>query len=67
MQNTTVWALLLAPFIGGLIWWLLLMPGRLVSRWLWRVLPEGRLRRVLFAKTGVLDPDKTGIKMPEGP
>lgn len=49
-MDSKLWAALLAPIIGGAIWWLLLRPGRIVHDWLWRKLPDGRLRRILFQK-----------------
>lgn len=67
MQKETIIALVLAPIIGGAMWYVLLLPGRYVSRWVWKYMPEGRLRNLLLKKNGVLDPDKTGFKLPPGP
>lgn len=47
-MTPTLWAALLAPLLGGLIWWLLFLPGRVAYRWLWRHMPEGRLRTFLL-------------------
>lgn len=67
MQTSTMWALLLAPLLGGLIWYFLLMPGRVLSRYLWKRLPDGRLRRLLFKNTPVVDESKVWPRMPPGP
>lgn len=45
-----MWAALLAPLLGGLIWWLLLAPGKAAYRWLWRKIPDGKLRDLLLKK-----------------
>lgn len=50
MQTSTIIAGLLAPTIGGLFWWLVMRPGQLLNQWLWKRLPEGRLRRVLLRR-----------------
>jgi len=44
MQTGTVWAALLAPVLAPLIY----LPGKLVYRWLWKRMPEGRLRSFLL-------------------
>lgn len=44
------WAALLAPIIGPAMWWVLQGPGRVAYRYLWKKLPDGRLRRVLLRK-----------------
>lgn len=62
-----MWAVLLAPIIGPIIWYALMLPGRLISRWLWRRLPDGKLRRLLFKNTGALDDSKVWPKLPPGP
>lgn len=67
MEKSTVLAIVLAPILGGLIWYLLLMPGRLISRLAYKHLPDGWLRRTLLRKTGVIDPDKLPVKLPPGP
>ena len=41
-----MWAVLLAP-LGA---YLLYLPGRWATRWLWRRMPDGRLKRILFSK-----------------
>jgi hypothetical protein len=50
MQTSTIVAAVLAPTLGGGIWWLLQRPGKWVSDRLWKRLPEGRLRRVLLKR-----------------
>jgi hypothetical protein len=50
MQSSTVWALLLAPLLIPVIRWLFNLPGKTAHDWMWRHLPEGRLRRVLLKK-----------------
>ena len=52
MQKSTIIALVIAPLLGPVIWWLLMWPGRQVRDLLWRKLPEGRLRRVLLKDDG---------------
>jgi hypothetical protein len=44
------WAYLLAPILGPLIWGVLLFPGKRLHNWLWKRLPDGRLRRLLFTR-----------------
>jgi hypothetical protein len=51
MQTSTVIALVAAPILGPLIWWTLTRPGAAIHRYLYRRLPEGRLRRVLLMDT----------------
>ena len=48
MMEPKVIALLLAPLLGGLIWWALLTPGRMAYRYLWKRLPSGKLRDFLI-------------------
>lgn len=67
MQKETLWALLLAPIVGPLVWFALLIPGRMFSRWLWKRLPDGRLRRVLFKGTKAVDESQVWPKLPPGP
>jgi hypothetical protein len=52
MQTSTVIAALLAPSLGGLFWWLVQRPGKLLNDTLWKRLPEGRLRRILLRRVG---------------
>jgi hypothetical protein len=47
-MSSTMWAALLAPLLGPLLWWLLFAPGRVIYRYLWRTMPEGKLRRFLL-------------------
>jgi hypothetical protein len=67
MQKETMWALLLAPILGPIIWYGLMLPGRLISRLLWRHMPEGRLKRILLKRNNVLDPERVWPKLPPGP
>jgi hypothetical protein len=50
MQNTTVWALLLAPLLTPIYRYVFLLPGRKAHDWIWKNVPEGRLRRLLLKK-----------------
>jgi hypothetical protein len=50
MTSQSLWAVVLAPILGPLIWWGLKAPGRAVHDFLWRRLPDGRLRRMLLRK-----------------
>lgn len=40
----------LAPIIGPILWWILFRPGKWIHDWLWRRVPNGRLRQLLFRK-----------------
>jgi len=44
------WTVALAPIVGPILWWLLLRPGKWLHDWLWRRVPDGWLRRMLFRK-----------------
>lgn len=44
---TFAWGVFFAPFLAVLLIWLLARP---LSRWIWRALPNGRLRRFLFKR-----------------
>lgn len=63
-MKATYLAALLAPILGPLIWWLLFTPGRLLHNWLWRVMPEGRLRRFLLRER---EGKWVTVKPPRGP
>jgi hypothetical protein len=67
MQKTTVIALLLAPILGPILWWAFMLPGRYVSRLIWKHMPDGRLKRILLRHNNVLDPEKVWPKLPPGP
>jgi hypothetical protein len=43
-MTNTMWAALLAPIVGGVIY----LPGKLVYRWLWKRMPDGKLRTFLL-------------------
>lgn len=51
-MTNTQWAAVLAPLVGGAFWWLVKRPGQKAHDWLWRRLPEGRLRNFLLRKIG---------------
>ncbi len=51
-MTSTQWAALLAPFIGVLFWWLVMYPGRKLSDFLWKRLPDGKLRSILLRSVG---------------
>jgi hypothetical protein len=50
MDNATRWSLLAAPILGPLIWWAWMYPGRKVRNWIWRSMPDGKLRNLLLYK-----------------
>jgi hypothetical protein len=52
LQTSTIIAAVLAPSLGGLFWWLVQRPGKLLNDTLWKRLPEGRLRRILLRRVG---------------
>lgn len=67
MQKTTIIAILLAPILGPVMWYAFMLPGRYVSRLIWKHMPEGRLKRILLKKNNVLDPSRVWPKLPPGP
>ena len=50
MTTNDMLAVALAPLIGGLVWWLFFRAAKFGHDYLWRRLPEGRLRRLLLRK-----------------
>lgn len=50
MTKETAIAIFLAPLIGTAGWWLIFQPGRWAYRYLYKRLPEGRLRRLLLTE-----------------
>jgi len=50
VTKETALAIFLAPLVGVAGWWLLLQPGRWVHRFLYRRLPDGRIRRLLLSE-----------------
>jgi len=50
VQKSTMIAMLLAPLVGGTIWWLFFRFAKIAHDFLWKRLPEGRLRRLLLKK-----------------
>lgn len=57
MQKTTMIAIAIAAIAGPLIRYVALRPGRSVSRWLERKLPDGRLKRLLLRPVRQSEPD----------
>lgn len=53
----TVLAVALAPFLAALLYW----PGRKAARWLWKRMPDSRLKRALFKDRsgGLINPPET--------
>lgn len=51
-MSATLWAAILAPILGPAIWWALFGPGRVVYRFLWRTLPNGKVRDFLLKERG---------------
>ncbi|WP_332823559.1 hypothetical protein [Stutzerimonas kunmingensis] len=49
-----------APIVRYGMW----LPGRLAYRWLWKHMPEGRLKTILLKKRG--DDEPTWPKLPPG-
>lgn len=54
-MSNTLWAALLAPFLGGAIWWLLMWPGRLLHDFLWRRVRNPTMRKLLFKDIAWID------------
>lgn len=50
MTTTQMIAVVLSPLIGGLVWWLFFRAGKAGHDFLWRKLPDGKLRRFLLKK-----------------
>lgn len=58
MQTSTIVAAVLAPILGPALWWAYTRPGAAVHRYLWKRLPEGRLRRILLMDMRMEEPRK---------
>lgn len=58
-------AILVAAIAGPAIRYAFLRPGRGISRWLWKHMPEGRIKRLLLKPVRKDDPD-TWPKLPPG-
>jgi hypothetical protein len=43
-MTSTMWAALIAPMVAGALY----LPGKLVYRYLWRRMPDGKLRDFLL-------------------
>lgn len=50
MERTTLIAAVLAPLALPVYRYLFLKPGQVAHDWLWKRLPDGRLRRILLRK-----------------
>lgn len=50
MQNSTLVAAFLAPLLAPVVRWLFLKPGRMCHDWLWKRLPEGKMRKILLKR-----------------
>lgn len=50
MDSTQIAVLVTAPIAVPVAWWILTRPGRALHRYLWKRLPDGKLRRVLLGK-----------------
>lgn len=50
MDKTQIIAVAIAPIAVPIAWWILTRPGKALHRYLWKRLPEGRLRRALLGK-----------------
>lgn len=50
MQTSTMIAAALASSVGVAFWWLVQWPGKRLRDWLWKRLPEGRLRKALLRR-----------------
>lgn len=50
MQKTTIVALVLAPLLVPLFRWAATFPGKKAHDFLWRKLPDGKLRSILLKK-----------------
>ncbi|MCZ8113805.1 hypothetical protein [Silanimonas sp.] len=65
MTKETALAIFLAPIVGTFCWWLIFQPARWGYRYLYRRMPEGRLRRLLLKERGgslvTIDPPRTPL------
>lgn len=50
MDNATKIGIALAPILGPAFWWVYTRPGKWLHNWLWKRLPDGRLRRILLMR-----------------
>lgn len=50
MDSTQIVALVTAPIAVPVAWWILTRPGKVLHRYLWKRLPDGRLRRALLGR-----------------
>ena len=50
MTQTDMIAVVAAPLLGGLLWWLFFRAAKVGNDFLWKWLPDGRLRRLLLRK-----------------
>lgn len=66
-METWMWAIVVVAVAGAAIRYVFFLPGRYFARWLWRHMPEGRLKRVLLRKVATDDHYPTWPKLPPGP
>jgi hypothetical protein len=50
MDSTTALTIVAAPVLVPVAWWFLTRPGKALHNYLWRKLPDGRIRRALLRK-----------------
>ncbi len=50
MDGTQMLVVATAPIAVPVAWWILTRPGKALHRFLWKRLPDGRLRRILLGK-----------------
>jgi len=67
MQKETAIAIVIAAVAAPLVRYVFLLPGRWGYRYLWKHMPEGRLRSFLLKKRGSGQPAETWPKLPPGP
>lgn len=48
MTTETAIAVVLTPILGPLLWWIIWAPAKAAHNYLWRRLPDGRMRRLLL-------------------
>lgn len=51
-MTSTQWAALLTPVVGVGFWWLVMRPGKWLHDYLWKRIPNGKLRKLLLRKIG---------------
>jgi hypothetical protein len=56
MDKAVLVAIATFPIVGPIAWWLLTRPGRALHNYLWKRLPEGRIRRMLLREVKGAEP-----------